>query len=316
MGARSKSYLGAALLVTGTLGVPVLARDYQAPIISFPTSAQADSSVSRAGLLSLLQTLQGIREQLRSLENQSEIESHRIQLLKAQQQAFFADFDRQLRRLAHQSGSSASGSLPPDAATLVVPAAPTTPPSAPSGVPAAPTTAPGAASVPPTATLPPNVTVVPPGRVAPPTAATGASAVVPPDTANTAVASVPTARAAYDTAFNDLRAGRYNHAVAAFQGFLVAYPTNHRAEQAQYWIAETQYVERHYRAAQQAFTQLVHRYPHSKRVPNARLKLGYIAKWGGHPHKAQHIWQALVQHYPDSTAAEIARQAISHLGPS
>lgn len=311
MGARSKSYLGAALLVTGTLGVPVLARDYQAPIISFPTSVQADNAVSQAGLLTLLQDVRGIREQLRSLENQSEIESHRIQLLKAQQQAFFADFDRQLRRLAHQSGSSASGSLPPDAATLVAPAAaPIAPPSASSGVPA---TAPGATSVPPTPTQAPHVTVVAPGSVAPPTTA---AAGVPSGAANAVVVPASTARAAYDAAFNDLRVGRYNHAVAAFQRFLVAYPTNHRAEQAQYWIAETQYVERHYRAAQQAFTQFVHRYPHSKRLPNALLKLGYIAKWGGHPHKAQHIWQGLVQHYPDSTAAEIARQAISHLGPS
>lgn len=314
MGAQSRSWLGAVLLVTGTLGVPVFARGYQAPIISYPTVAQT-TPISPAGLLSLLQTLRGIREQLRSLENQSEIQSHRIRLLKAQQQAFFADFARQLRRLAHEkSGSSVSGSSPSDTTATITPGVPH-PGTVPAVAPARSTAATG--SPPPAAALPPNVTVVPPITAAvPATAATGVSGTTPPPVVAAGVGPVPTARQAYAAAFDDLRAGRYNHAVTAFQRFLVAYPTSPRAKLAQYWIAETQYVERHYRAARQSFTRLVDRYPHSKRVPNALLKLGYIAKWRGHPHSARHIWQGLVQRYPGSTAAEVARQALSHLGPA
>jgi len=287
--------------------LPAIAHDHQPPpIISIPTDGS--SSASRAGLLSLMESLHGIREQLRSLENQSEIENHEISQLRAQQRAFFADMDRQLRQLGgHPAGGpGASG----DTATL--------PPDAASG---------GGAS--PTSILSHHaaggdgggVTVIPPASVTPPVpSSSGASspsaAAATPSSAGAGGAPANTsARTAYQHAFNLLRAGRYRHAVSAFQAFLQQYPQDKRAAKAQYWVAETDYVERQYPEAGDAFQVLVKRYPTSKRVPNALLKMGYIAKWQGHPNKARATWKQLIATYPKSMAAQVARNSLTNLGP-
>ena len=120
----------------------------------------------------------------------------------------------------------------------------------------------------------------------------------------------------YDKAFNLLRAGRYRHAVAAFEAYLAAHPHDKRAAKAQYWVAETDYVERDYPSAQKAFDRLVTHYPKSTKVPNALLKMGYIAKWEGHPNKARTTWKTLIAQYPKSMAAQVARNSLTNLGPA
>lgn len=296
MGARSSYLIGAALWAAGVIGIPAAAHDRGPPIISIPTNGS--NPTSRAGLLALMETLRGIREQLRSLENQSEIENHEIRRLRAQQQAFFSDFDRQLRHLKGGDQGAAGGSQ-----------APQSPPDAASG---GGTTGQGA-----TASASSGITVIPPDAGTskpphappPPSAAPGA-----PESGPTGVQG-QTAHVAYQRAFNLLRAGRYRHAVTALQSFLRDYPQNKRASQAQYWVAETDYVERDYPKASRAFKALVTRYPASKKVPNALLKMGYIAKWQGHPNKARSTWQQLIARYPKSMAAQVARNSLTNLGP-
>ena len=306
MGARSSYLIGAALWAAGVIGIPAAAHDRAPPIISIPLDGS--SSTSRAGLLALMGTLRGIREQLRSLENQAEIENHEISRLRAQQQAFFADFDRQLRHLkggGQGAGGSQAPQSPPDAAsgsgTTGQSAAPA--PSANSGI----------TVIPPDAGSPAPKHVSPP----PPSIAGGTAATGPTGTLAGTPAGTPgqTAHAAYQHAFDLLRAGRYRHAVSAFQTFLRDYPQDRRASQAQYWVAETDYVERDYPKASRAFKALVTHYPASKKVPNALLKMGYIAKWQGHPGKARSTWQQLIARYPKSMAAQVARNSLTNLGP-
>lgn len=288
--------------MAGVVVAPAIAHDREPPIISIPTNG-ANSS-SRAGILTLLETLHGIRQQLRSIENQVEIENHRISRLRQQQQAFFADFDRRLRHL--QAGKVAAG------------AEPQSPPGA---------AAPQTGSGPSAAGSGSGIVVIPPDNnpaVVSASAAKGVAASV------SGVGSQPEAGEAgaglalssndkpakemYNKAFNFLRTGRYRHAVAAFQVFLRAYPQDKRAAKAQYWVAETDYVERDYPHAKKAFKALVTHYPKSKKVPNALLKMGYIAKWQGHPNKARTIWKALIAQYPKAMAAEVARNSLTNLG--
>lgn len=299
MAARSGLLLGAALGMAGIIAIPAVAHDYEPPIISIPTDGAHHAS--RAGLLSLMETLRGIREQLRSLENQAEVENHKISRLRAQQQSFFADFDRQLRRLRQVSpGSSSTGGSSPS------PSVPVTPPDAAS-------TEVGPATGSPALGTQggPGVTVIAPAAGAGSTSA-GASREA---SSASAPGGTGGAKAAYGHAFDLLRAGRYRHAVAAFQDFLHKYPQDKRAAKAQYWVAETDYVEREYPAAEQSFKVLVKSYPASKKVPNALLKMGYIAKWQGHPGKARTTWKELVAEYPKSMAAQVARNSLTNLGP-
>ena len=293
MGARSRVLWGTALALAGIVVIPAVAHDREPPIISIPTNG-ANSS-SRAGLLSLLETLRGIRQQLRSIENQVEIENHRISRLRQQQQAFFGHFDQQLRSL--RTGKTAPEASPPGAA-------------APQAGPGPSAAADGA-----------GIVVIPPDNnaaVTPPATHAGASGVATSPSASEAVAgsasSAQPAKEMYDQAFNLLRTGRYRHAVASFQAFLHAHPTNKRAAKAQYWVAETDYVERDYPHAEKAFKTLVRRYPKSKKVPNALLKMGYIAKWQGHPNKARTIWEGLIAKYPKAMAAQVAHNSLTNLG--
>ena len=299
MGARSGVLWGTALALAGIVVVPAVAHDREPPIISIPTNG-ANSS-SRAGLLTLLETLRGIREQLRSIENQVEIENHRISRLRQQQQAFFSDFDRRLRDL--QAGKAQPAAPPSPPAVTAPQAAPGTS-AAGSGT--------GIVVVPPDN----NAAVAPPatGQGAPASASTAASQ--PPASAEPAVSrqTKKPAKEMYNKAFNLLRTGRYRHAVAAFQAFLQAYPKDKRAAKAQYWVAETDYVERDYPHAEKAFKTLVTRYPKSRKVPNALLKMGYIAKWQGHPNKARTIWKALIAQYPKAMAAQVAHNSLTNLG--
>ncbi|AWP24260.1 tol-pal system protein YbgF [Acidiferrobacter sp. SPIII_3] len=298
MGARSGVLWGTALALAGIIVVPAVAHDREPPIISIPTNGANPSS--RAGLLSLLETLRGIREQLRSIENQVEIENHRISRLRQQQQAFFGHFDRRLRDL--QAGKAAPGAPPsPPAVT------------APQAVPGSGAAGGGAGIV----VIPPdnNAAAAPPatGKGAPASASTAGSQ--PSTSAGSAVSSQhKPAKEMYNKAFNLLRTGRYRHAVAAFQAFLQAYPKDKRAAKAQYWVAETDYVERDYPHAEKAFKTLVTRYPKSRKVPNALLKMGYIAKWQGHPNKARTIWKALIAQYPKAMAAQVAHNSLTNLG--
>lgn len=314
------------MLLAGVLATPALAQDHAAPIISYPTSPDGEAGDSGTGLLAIMQILHAMRAQLRSLENQAEITNHKIELLRSQQQSFLADIDRQLRRLRRKQGvetpspafvPSAPGStssVPPStaaqppAAATVPPGAPATPPAGGANVP------PGGASAP--AAQPP---ASPPGAASP--AANPNVTIVPPDTTGTGTPATPAApqasgaQALYAQAFDALRAGHYRHAVAGFQKFLARYPRDRRDSEAQYWIAETQYIERNYKAAKISFRTLVYAYPQSKRVPNAWLKIGYMAKWQGHPDKARTIWQNLMQRYPMSAAAQVARSALANLSP-
>ncbi len=276
--------------MAGIVTVPAIAHDREPPIISIPTDGANPSS--RAGLLSLMETLRAIRDQLRSLENQVEIENHRISRLRKQQQAFFADFDQQLR---HARGAGAAGTAPqspPDAA----------------GNAAAGSSDSGVTVIPPDTSEP---TVVTPSA---PTSSSGGASGAGAGAGSTPSAGHKGAQEMYDKAFNLLRAGRYRHAVTAFQAFLQAHPHDKRAARAQYWVAETDYVERDYPSAEQAFKALVGRYPKSKRVPNALLKMGYIAKWQGHPNKARTIWKGLIAQYPGTMAAQVARNSLTNLG--
>lgn len=302
MGARSSYLIGAALWAAGVIGIPAAAHDRAPPIISVPLDGS--SSTSRAGLLVLMGTLRGIREQLRSLENQAEIENHEISRLRAQQQAFFADFDRQLRRLKGGdlgAGGSQAPQSPPGAASG----------SGATGQSVAP--APGASSG--VTVIPPDAGSPAPKRVSPPPPSIAGDAAATGPTGTLAGTPGQTAHAAYQHAFDLLRAGRYRHAVSAFQTFLRDFPQDKRASQAQYWVAETDYVERDYPKASRAFKALVTRYPTSKKVPNALLKMGYIAKWQGHPGKARSTWQRLIARYPKSMAAQVARNSLTNLGP-
>ena len=113
-------------------------------------------------------------------------------------------------------------------------------------------------------------------------------------------------QAAYQKAFNLLKDGHYDDAIAAFHDMLSTYPGGKLADNAQYWIGEAHFAMRRFREAADEFSKVINNYPQSPKVPDAMLKLGFsyyeLADWS----KARDTLEQLKGRYPQSTAAQLA----------
>ncbi len=77
----------------------------------------------------------------------------------------------------------------------------------------------------------------------------------------------------YETAYGYLLQQDYGAAEVAFEEFLRRYPSDRQTADAQYWHAESLYVQRRYKQAAQAFLRVIERHPASVKVPNSLLKV-------------------------------------------
>jgi tol-pal system protein YbgF len=120
-------------------------------------------------------------------------------------------------------------------------------------------------------------------------------------------------RSAYEAALELLRQGRYPQAESAFTQFLADFPQSDLADNAQYWLAETHYVNREFGTALDAFQVVIENYPNSRKVPDALLKAGFceyeLQRWAD----ARKSLQAVVEQFPDSTAARLANQRLERM---
>jgi len=142
----------------------------------------------------------------------------------------------------------------------------------------------------------------------------GATPVAPP--VPVPVASLPPVageQANYDVAFNLLKEGRYPQAADAFSRFLQQYPSSRLAPNAQYWLAESQYVARNYDVSLAEFRKVVAQYPGNPKVPDALLKIGYIHSEKQQWTEAKAALERVVQEYPGSGSADLARQRLNRL---
>jgi tol-pal system protein YbgF len=123
-------------------------------------------------------------------------------------------------------------------------------------------------------------------------------------------------RAAYERAFELLKQGRYDLAVAAFKAFVETYPHGQYADNAQYWLGEANYVQRNFQAAAAEFGKVVDGFPNSDKRPDAMLKLGYTQQELGQNDKARATLSSVVSSYPNSTAARLATKRLQDLKTS
>jgi tol-pal system protein YbgF len=132
--------------------------------------------------------------------------------------------------------------------------------------------------------------------------------------ASGAAASAPVDdKSSYQAAFNLLKEGQYDRAVAAFKGFLGTYPTSALADNAQYWLGEAYYVNKSFPEAQAAFQKVIDKYPDSQKVPDALLKIGFCRyetkQWDG----AKSVLSQVVVQYPDTPSAKLAQQRLDRM---
>ena len=117
--------------------------------------------------------------------------------------------------------------------------------------------------------------------------------------------STPAQQQEYDAAFGLMKQGLYEKAIKAFREFLAKYPTSGLADNAQYWIAEGNYVLRNYKLALEEFTKVLG-YANSGKLPDAMLKIGYVHYELGAYDKARKSLAEVQERYPGTPVAKLA----------
>ncbi|HHH36827.1 MAG TPA: tol-pal system protein YbgF [Gammaproteobacteria bacterium] len=264
---------------------PVAPARAASPAARRPQSLEARVSrlervVESQALVEILMRLDDLQRDVQSLRGTLEEQAHVMEGIKRRQRELYLDVDRRLRALEVKQAQAAAA-----------------PPGAPAkgGSPA------------PAASAAPAV----PAAAAPATTTAQAPAQAP--AAGAAVVDPLEEQAAYQQAFNLLKDGRYEEAIAAFQKFLVRYPKGQFADNAQYWLAEANYVLRRFPTAIEEFNKVLVNYPDSQKIADAMLKIGYcyyeLKKWD----RARKILEELVKRFPDSTAAQLGRNRLHRM---
>jgi tol-pal system protein YbgF len=120
-------------------------------------------------------------------------------------------------------------------------------------------------------------------------------------------------KSSYQAAFNLLKDGQYDKAIAGFEGFLGTYPNSSLADNAQYWLGEAFYVNKSFPEAQAAFQHVLDKYPQSRKVPDALLKLGFCRYETKQWDAARAALTQVTTQYPDSGAAKLARERLDRM---
>ena len=117
----------------------------------------------------------------------------------------------------------------------------------------------------------------------------------------------------YQAAFDLLKDGKYNEAIAGFNQFLKTFPTSALADNAQYWLGEAHYVNKQYPDALRDFRTVLEKYPDSRKTPDALLKIGFcnyeLKNWA----EARSSLTQVVQRFGDTTAARLASQRLAKM---
>jgi tol-pal system protein YbgF len=120
----------------------------------------------------------------------------------------------------------------------------------------------------------------------------------------------------YNNAYALLQRADYVGAERAFGAFLVSYPNDPLADNAQYWRAETFYVQEDYHQAAVYFAEGYKKYPTGKKAAANLLKLGMSLGRLGKNHEACASLDELRRRFPDApgNVQQYARTERQRLG--
>jgi tol-pal system protein YbgF len=114
----------------------------------------------------------------------------------------------------------------------------------------------------------------------------------------------------YLAVFDQLKAQRYDDAIAGFKDLLTRWPQGQYADNALYWQGEAYYIKKNYDAALDSFRTLLAQFPSSAKAPDALFKTGLCQIEKKQKAEARASWQRVVAEFPSSPAAGLARQRL------
>ena len=308
-----KRYPSSFVLAAALLLSPVMASAAPAPVIEASTQpgvpaetvkalearlARVERLLENRTLVDMALALESLQRENQQLLGRLEEQGYELERLKKRQRDLYLDVDRRLAKLeAAQAKAAAEATV-----SAVPPFAP---------APAAPVPSQDGLAAAGVATA---------TSVAPAASLATTAAPVPAPTApaaEVAVTEVDTQREHddYERAFNLLKEGRYDLAMAAFKNFVQTYPQGPYTDNAQYWLGEANYVQRNFKAALAEFAKVVNDFPDSPKRPDALLKMGYTYQELGDIDKARLSLNSVRMNYPDTTAARLASKRLQELEP-
>ncbi|MGH9236688.1 MAG: tetratricopeptide repeat protein [Vicinamibacterales bacterium] len=104
----------------------------------------------------------------------------------------------------------------------------------------------------------------------------------------------------YNTAFSDYAGGNYAAAIQGFEEFLKAFPTSPRADDAQQYIGEAEFIQSRFEQAIAAFSKVIQNYPKENQVPWAYYKRGLAQSRLGQTAAARASFESAVKQFPDT----------------
>lgn len=259
--------------------------------------AKLEKKLSGDNQLEMLNRMEQLQGDVLRLRGEVEELTHQLETVKRQQKDMYQDLDRRLQP-----------TTPPPAATMTE-----TPAEGQQVSTATQQTAP-----PPPAPAP----VAPPPAIAPPPAPRTLIPSTPPASQAVGLSKPPSAvasndstarQAGYRKGFNLLKEGQYAEAIKEFKSFLAVYPKGEYSDNAVYWLAEAQYVNRDLAAAREGFRRLVREFPQASKISDAQLKLGYIDYDTGQWLTAREALKDVIKRYPDSSAAKLAQKRLDKM---
>lgn len=114
----------------------------------------------------------------------------------------------------------------------------------------------------------------------------------------------------YEAAINQFKEKKYKDAQASFQAFLRDYPASNLVPSAQFWYANTLYLQRDCKGAIDAHQVVVDKHPGSSLAPDALLAIATCQQELNDAKAARKTLETLVARFPQSPAAESARQKL------
>jgi len=115
----------------------------------------------------------------------------------------------------------------------------------------------------------------------------------------------------YNAALEDINNERYQLGESRFLSFLMQFPKDKLAGNAQYWLGEAVYGQEKYELAIKEFENVLKKFKKSPKVPAASLKIGFAQFKLGQNKQAVQTLNKLIKSHPDSDEAELARQRLN-----
>ena len=219
-------------------------------------------------LLDMHALLESLKTEVNALRGEIEVQTHTLDQLKQKQRDLYTDIDKRLQRL--ESGRTTTDTFVSDAETT------------------------------------PSVPADQEQNVAQENTATETTEdATTIESTGTSASGVDTAKAeaVYQRAFKMLRDSQYDQAITAFKDFLKEYPNTSYSDNAQYWLAETNYVTRNYQIAINEYQALLNTYPDSQKVSHALLKIGYSYAELGNASDAKKTLEEVMRLYPGNNCS-------------